>query len=196
MLGVLLPMLPLAAAEWRWRHSRFCKHCGARTKKPRDAAGLIWCPACHGLADPAALLVEPAGTMTIGGWRYFNHVEPVLESLNLIMLMAIKDSATEIGFEPGHDSFEIRLVVENEVYDLEPPPAWVHVPMTQTVKAIAGIGLAMSDRRQGGHIDIFCGGHLVPAAVVAEPTEFGQKVTIRFLTQYWLPNPAMASGRA
>ena len=54
------------------------------------------------------------------------------------MLMGIKDQATEIRFEPGPDSLEIRFVIKNEVCDLLPPPAWVHVP-TQTVKAIAGI---------------------------------------------------------
>ncbi len=93
----------------------------------------------------------------------------------------------------------VALVIaglKNEVYDVSPPPAWMHVPMTQTVKAIAGIDLAMSDRRQEGHIDISCGGHPVPAAVVAEPTEFGQTVTIRLLTEYWLPNPVPASGQS
>jgi len=63
----------------------------------------------------------------------------VLKCLDRIMLTGIRDQATEIRCEPGQASFEVRHVVKNEVYDLLPPPAWVHVPMTRTAKAIVGI---------------------------------------------------------
>ncbi|MGA2253560.1 MAG: hypothetical protein ABSG53_02775 [Thermoguttaceae bacterium] len=187
VLGILFPMMPLAAALWSWRKSRFCKHCGVRTKDPHAAKGLIWCPACHGLTDPAGILREPPGRMDLTDARYLGHADPVMKCVDLVMLFGIKDHATEIRFEPEQHSFEIRLVVQNEVYDLVPPPTWLHVPVTQTVKAVAGLDLATCDRRQEGHIDIYCGGHHVPADVVVEPTDFGQKVTLRFLTEYWLP---------
>ena len=61
VLGIAGPVLPLAAIEWSWRRSRFCKSCGVCTKGPRDARGLVWCPACHSLTDPARVTVEPVG---------------------------------------------------------------------------------------------------------------------------------------
>jgi hypothetical protein len=57
-------------------------------------------------------------------------------------------------------------------------------------KAIAGLDLATCDRGPQGHIDVCCGDHHVPVDVAVEPGQFGPKVTVRFLTAYWLPAAA------
>ena len=187
MLGIVGPMLLVAVVEWSWRNSRFCKRCGVRTKSPRALAAFVWCPACHSLSDPARITVDPVGQFDITSAAYPGHVDPVLRFLDFVTLWAITDHVREIRFEPEQHAFEIRFVIQEQVYEVMPPPSWAAFPVAQTVKAIAGLEIATCDRRQEGHIDVVSGSHHVATNVIVEPTEFGQKVTLRFLTEYWLP---------
>ena len=65
ILCIFLSTPPLAVAIWSWHNSRFCKTCGSRAKKQRTAAGLIWCPECHGMFDSTVHLLEPVGRIDI-----------------------------------------------------------------------------------------------------------------------------------
>jgi hypothetical protein len=189
VIGLVAPMMIAATAEWSWRSMRFCKVCGVRTKSPRSPRAFIWCPACHTLCDPAGIF-EPGGRLEITSAFYLGHIDPVLKCTNIAMLLGIKDHAQEIRFEPEQNTFEIRVVVDGQIHEMVPPPSWLHVPVAQAMKILAGLDPATRDRRQEGHVDILCGGHPVPADVLVEPAEFGEKVTLRFTSEYWLPKPA------
>jgi hypothetical protein len=195
VVGIVAPMLAATTVEWRWRNSRFCELCGVRTKSPRSPRAFIWWPACHGLCDPAGI-VRYGGRPEITSGCYFGHIDPVLKCTNIVMLLGIKDHAQEIRFEPEQDAFEICVVVDGQVFKMVSPPIWLHVPVAQAIKVLAGLDPATSDRRQEGHIDILCGGHPVPTDVLVEPAEFGEKVTMRFTTEYWLPKHASPASTA
>ncbi len=187
-LGIVVLVLPVVVTEWRWQNSRFCSHCGARTKKPRADTAYIWCPACHSLCDPAGISREPVGQFDVTSARVHGHIDPVLKLLDMILLAAIRDRAEVIRFEQEEHAFEIRSESQGKTYGWVPPPRWTHIPVAQAAKVIAGLDLAVSDRRQTGHIDFHCGGHpIIPADVIIEPAEFGENVTLRFVTEYWLP---------
>jgi hypothetical protein len=184
VLGIVGPLLLVAAAEWSWRRSRFCRSCGVRTKSPRARSALVWCPVCHNLNDPARITVEPAGRFDITSIDYLAHVDPVVRFLDTVVLMGIKDHAREIRFEPDQRGYKIRCVIQEEIYEFAPSPSWLASPVAQIVKAIAGLELATRDQKQEGHIDVVSGGHHVPTDVIVEPTDFGQKVTLQFPTEY------------
>jgi len=184
ILGIVGPLLLVAPMERSWRKSRFCKFCGGRIKSPRARSALVWCPACHNLSDPARITVEPAGRFDITSIDYLVHVDPVVRFLDAVVLHGIKDHAREIRFEPVQHGYKIRFIIQEETYELAPSPGWLASPAAQTVKAIAGLELSTRAQKQEGHIDLVSGGHHVPADVTAEPTSFGQKVTLRFPAEY------------
>jgi hypothetical protein len=186
LLGIAVPVLPVVATEWNWRRSRFCRSCGARTKSPREASALVWCPVCHSLSDPARFTVEPIGRFELVKWEYIGHVDPVVRFLDNVLLTGIRSRAQEIRFEPEQPAYRIRFSIRDKMHELEPPPNWLPTPVAQAVKVIAGMDVATCDRRQEGHIHFTCGGHDVPADVVVEPAEFGPRVTLRFTFEYWI----------
>ena len=47
---------------------------------------------------------------------------PIRKLLNMILLLAIKDQASDIHFEPFEDEFRIRIKAEGVLYEMVPPP--------------------------------------------------------------------------
>jgi type II secretory ATPase GspE/PulE/Tfp pilus assembly ATPase PilB-like protein len=94
--------------------------------------------------------------------------------------MAIMEKGREIRFEPDKDDYRIHLAIGDEVYEMVSPPAFIHFPVAQTVKAMAGLDVKNCDKSQEGRIEIKVP-RTVETDVAVEPTEFGQKVVFRFL---------------
>ena len=47
---------------------------------------------------------------------------PVRKLLNMVLLMAIKDHASDLHFEPFEDEFRIRIKADGVLYEMVPPP--------------------------------------------------------------------------
>lgn len=47
---------------------------------------------------------------------------PVVKLLELVLVQAIKDRASDVHFEPFEDNFKIRYRVDGSLYELVPPP--------------------------------------------------------------------------
>ena len=58
---------------------------------------------------------------------------PVVKLLNMVLLSAIKDRASDIHLEPFEKEFKIRYRVDGVLYDLEAPPAHLAVALISRV---------------------------------------------------------------
>ncbi|OYW23227.1 MAG: pilus assembly protein PilB, partial [Planctomycetales bacterium 12-60-4] len=47
---------------------------------------------------------------------------PIRKLLNMILLLAIKDQASDIHFEPFEDEFKVRVKADGMLYEMVPPP--------------------------------------------------------------------------
>ena len=47
---------------------------------------------------------------------------PVRKLLNMVLLLAIKDHASDIHFEPFEDEFRIRIKADGVLFEMVPPP--------------------------------------------------------------------------
>ena len=47
---------------------------------------------------------------------------PVRKLINLVLLQAIKDKASDIHFEPFEDEFKMRYRIDGVLYEMMPPP--------------------------------------------------------------------------
>ena len=48
---------------------------------------------------------------------------PVKKLINLVLMQAIKDKASDIHFEPFEDEFKMRYRIDGVLYEMMPPPA-------------------------------------------------------------------------
>jgi len=106
---------------------------------------------------------------------------PVRKLLNLVMLLAIKDHASDIHFEPFEDEFRIRIKAEGVLYEMVPPPRHLAFAITTRIKVMANLDIAERRLPQDGRIELMVGGHQVDLRVSVLPTMFGESVVMRIL---------------
>ena len=106
---------------------------------------------------------------------------PVVKLLNFVILQAVKDKASDIHLEPFEKDFKIRYRVDGVLYELEPPPQHLAVPLISRVKVMAGLDIAERRLPQDGRIDMTIQGRSVDLRVSTLPTMFGESCVMRIL---------------
>jgi len=106
---------------------------------------------------------------------------PVHKLVNMVMLLAIKDKASDIHFEPFEEEFKMRYRCDGVLYEMVPPPRHLAMEITDRIKVMANLDTAERRLPQYGRIDLLVGGNPVPMRVSVLPTMFGESVAIRVL---------------
>ncbi|MEM6979894.1 MAG: ATPase, T2SS/T4P/T4SS family [Planctomycetota bacterium] len=106
---------------------------------------------------------------------------PVRKLLNMVLLLAIKDHASDIHFEPFEDEFRIRIKAEGVLYEMVPPPRHLAFAITTRIKVMADLDIAERRMPQDGRIELMVGGHPVDLRVSVLPTIFGESTVMRVL---------------
>ena len=106
---------------------------------------------------------------------------PVRKLLNMVLLLAIKDHASDIHFEPFQDEFRIRIKADGVLYEMVPPPRHLAFAITTRIKVMANLDIAERRMPQDGRIELMLGSHPVDLRVSVLPTMFGESVVMRVL---------------
>ena len=67
---------------------------------------------------------------------------PVRKLLNMVLLLAIKDHASDIHFEPFEDEFRIRIKADGVLFEMVPPPRHLAFAITSRIKVMANLDIA------------------------------------------------------
>ena len=106
---------------------------------------------------------------------------PIRKLLNMILLMGIKDQASDIHFEPFEDEFRVRIKADGMLYELVPPPRHLANAIVSRIKIMSDLDIAERRLPQDGRIELNVGGHAVDLRVSVLPTLFGEAVVMRVL---------------
>ena len=106
---------------------------------------------------------------------------PVKKLLNMVLLLAIKDHASDIHFEPFEDEFRIRIKADGVLFEMVPPPRHLAFAITTRIKVMANLNISERRLPQDGRIELTVGGHPVDLRVSVLPTMFGESVVCRVL---------------
>ena len=121
------------------------------------------------------------GPIDITGVEALVESAPVRKLLNMVMLMAIKDHASDIHFEPFEEEFRIRVKADGVLFEMVPPPRHLAFAVTTRIKVMANLDIAERRLPQDGRIELTVGGHPVDLRVSVLPTMFGESVVVRIL---------------
>ncbi|HWE38022.1 MAG TPA: ATPase, T2SS/T4P/T4SS family [Isosphaeraceae bacterium] len=106
---------------------------------------------------------------------------PVRKLLNMVLLLAIKDKASDIHFEPFEDEYKMRYRVDGILYELVPPPRHLAPAISSRIKVMSNLDIAERRLPQDGRIELNIGGNSVDIRVSTLPTLFGESVVLRIL---------------
>lgn len=132
------------------------------------------------LAEAASKLAGD-GPINLGDVTELVESAPVRKLLNMVLLLAIKDHASDIHLEPFEDEFRIRIKADGVLYEMVPPPRHLAFAITTRVKVMANLDIAERRMPQDGRIELSVGGHPIDLRVSVLPTMFGESVVMRVL---------------
>lgn len=131
--------------------------------------------------EAALKAASTSGKHDLGDLESLADSAPVRKLLNMVLLLAIKDHASDIHFEPFEDEFRIRIKADGVLFEMVPPPRHLAFAITTRIKVMANLDIAERRLPQDGRIELTVGGHPVDLRVSVLPTLFGESVVMRVL---------------
>jgi type IV pilus assembly protein PilB len=107
----------------------------------------------------------------------------IVQLVQEALLMAIRDKASDIHFEPFEEEFRMRYRIDGVLYEMTPPDKRLALPIVSRVKVMAKLDIAERRLPQDGRIEMDLPGLSVPIdlRVSVLPTMFGESVVMRVL---------------
>ena len=105
----------------------------------------------------------------------------VIQLLNLVLMQAIRDRASDIHFEPFEDEFKMRYRIDGVLYEMVPPPRHLALPIVSRIKVLAKLDIAERRLPQDGRIELTLNQQPIDLRVAVLPTMFGESVVMRVL---------------
>ena len=120
-------------------------------------------------------------TIDISAIEEMAEAAPVRKLLNMVLLLAIRDKASDIHFEPFEEEYKMRYRVDGVLYELVPPPRHLAPAISSRIKVMSNLDIAERRLPQDGRIQLAIGGNNVDIRVSTLPTLFGESVVLRIL---------------
>lgn len=112
---------------------------------------------------------------------------PVVKLVNLLLMQAIKDHASDIHIEPFERKMSIRYRIDGVLYEI-PEPAWsMYLPIISRIKILSKMDIAEKRLPQDGSFHLKVEDRLVDVRTSTIPTVFGEKVVMRILDKSTAP---------
>ena len=108
-------------------------------------------------------------------------LNPVKKLLNLVLLQAIKEKASDIHFEPGRDGFHVRYRVHGLMREAASPPQHMASAIVSRLKIMADMDVSEKRIPQDGRFRQQIGGADIDFRASSLPTIHGEKIVLRIL---------------
>ena len=131
--------------------------------------------------DMAREVEEVAATADATAMADLADAAPIVRFVNLVVMQAVADRASDIHFEPFETEFRIRYRVDGALYEMSPPPKHLAIPVVSRIKVMANLNISERRIPQDGRINFNLGGKQIDLRVSTLPTQFGESVVLRVL---------------
>lgn len=119
---------------------------------------------------------------------------PVIKIVNLILVQALKDRASDIHIEPAEKSIRLRYRMDGNLVEASGPPKSLQNSIASRIKILAGLNIAERRLPQDGRFRIRVSGKEVDLRISFLPTVYGEKIVIRILDKSALSGSIEALG--
>jgi len=119
---------------------------------------------------------------------------PVIKLVNLMLVQAIKDRASDIHIEPFEKQLRLRYRIDGLLYDSTAPPKAIQSALTSRIKIMSTLDIAERRLPQDGRFRIKIAGRDVDLRVSVLPTVHGEKIVMRVLDKGMLNTNLEALG--
>jgi type IV pilus assembly protein PilB len=106
---------------------------------------------------------------------------PVIKLVNLIIMQAVKDRASDIHIEPEEDRVRIRYRIDGVLHAVQNIPEHLQSALASRIKVMAEMDIAETRNPQDGRIQLKMQNKNLDLRVSSFPTIHGENIVIRIL---------------
>jgi len=106
---------------------------------------------------------------------------PAIKFVNLMLLQAIQDRASDIHIEPQEKKLRVRFRVDGLLREVSPPPKRMQAGIISRIKILGGLDIAERRVPQDGRAKIKIMGRQIDIRISSLPTIYGEKIVMRIL---------------
>ncbi len=106
---------------------------------------------------------------------------PVINLVNLAIMTALRDGASDIHVEPDRKATHVRYRIDGKLREMLSPPKGMHAAIVSRIKVIGRMDISEKRLPQEGRVHIVADGHEIDLRVSSMPTILGEKIVIRIL---------------
>ena len=106
---------------------------------------------------------------------------PIVKYVNLLIIQAIQDRASDIHLEPGEHDLRVRFRIDGVLHEVMRSPKAIQSGVISRLKIMADINIAERRIPQDGRLSVNAHGKKVDLRVATLPTVWGEKVVMRIL---------------
>ena len=106
---------------------------------------------------------------------------PVINLVNLAILTAVRDGASDIHIEPDRGSTHIRYRIDGQLREMLNPPKGMHAAIVSRIKVVGRMDIAEKRLPQEGRVHLVADGREIDLRVSSMPTVLGEKIVMRVL---------------
>jgi len=106
---------------------------------------------------------------------------PIINLVNLAIMTAIRDGASDIHVEPTKRATAIRYRIDGNLRELMSAPTSMHAAIVSRIKVIGKMDIAERRLPQEGRVHVVAEGREVDLRVSSMPTLLGEKIVMRIL---------------
>jgi len=117
----------------------------------------------------------------IGHLREMASEPTVVNLVNLIIVRAVRERASDIHVEPFERELKVKYRIDGVLHEMPSPPKHLHPAILSRIKIMADMNIAERYLPQDGHIDLNVEGHQVDVRVATIPTMHGECLDLRLL---------------
>ncbi len=105
----------------------------------------------------------------------------VIKLVNLMILQALREGASDIHIEPERDTLKTRFRVDGVLHEVASPPKHLQSAIISRIKILANLDIAERRIPQDGRFNLKMEGKEIDIRVSCFPTIYGENVVLRLL---------------
>jgi type II secretion system protein E len=106
---------------------------------------------------------------------------PVVKLVNMILIQAVKDKASDIHIEPDEDKLRVRFRIDGILHEVSTPPKNLQGVVISRIKILSKMDIAESRKPQDGRMQLRMENKRLDVRVNSFPTIHGENIVMRLL---------------
>ncbi len=106
---------------------------------------------------------------------------PVVKFVNLMLMQAVRDRASDIHFEPGEHVVTVRIRVDGVLREVTPPPKALYQAIVTRIKILSNMDITERRLPLDGRFKFKASDRIIDVRVSSLPEAHGEKLVLRIL---------------